>query len=162
MYFRSLIFLAIVSIAIVSCKKEKAAVVTPAAPVNLGPEIPGLPADIYAKLMSEVTFIDYIFHDLPFSLSQDDEQSVKQNIAFIDLNSPMKHIPANCKPFARKFLKKGGTELYHVDVYLSPACQCYVFVDYANKNKPLYANKMTPEGVQYYARVAQQARQMGQ
>jgi hypothetical protein len=146
--------------AIVGCKgnenKSSEATVV-AKPVSTGPQIPGIPGELMAKLLNECTNIDYIFHNLPFSLNQSEKSSIEQNIGFIDINSPVGAIPADCKPIGRKFFKINSDVTYDVDVYLSGNCKFYVFVD--KKNKPLYANNMTKEAVIFYSNTAQQAKQ---
>ncbi len=121
-----------------------------------GPEIPGVPAEVIQRLLDECTYVDYIFHKLPFSLSQSEDPSIDQNILYIDYNKPLKHIPEDCVPIGRKFFLIKGESAYDVDIYLSNQCKFYVFVD--KTNKPIYANYMTEDGVKFYANVAQQAR----
>jgi hypothetical protein len=130
-------------------KQETAQTVT-------GPQIQGVPEAVMQRLLDECTYVDYIFHKLPFSLSQSEDPSIDQNILYIDYNRPLKHIPEGCVPIGRKFFLIKGESAYDVDIYLSNQCKFYVFVDKANK--PVFANYMTEEGVKFYANVAQQAR----
>ncbi len=152
--------LGLVALIALSCKndpkksEENQTIVVPA--VATGPEIPGVPEEVMLRLVNECTFIDYIFHKLPFSLSQSEDASIDQNIGFIDFAKPLKHIPKDCKPMGRKFFQIKGEIVYDVDVYLSTKCKFYVFVD--KKNKPMYANYMTDAGVKFYSQTAQQAR----
>jgi len=143
-----------------SCKPEAdktkpATSETPPAAVPSGPAIPGLPQDVMIKLLNECTYIDYIFHVLPFSLSQSEDPSIDQNIAFIDINSPLGTIPTGCKADARKFFQIKGEIVYDVDVYITKNCKFYVFVD--KNNKPMYANKMTQAGINFYENIIKQA-----
>lgn len=121
-----------------------------------GPEIPGIPEEVMVRLLNECTYVDYIFHTLPFSLSQSEDPSIDQNIYYIDFKNPVKRIPKDCKPIGRKFFHIKGEIEYDVDVYLTTHCKFYVFVD--KKNKPMYANYMTETAVKFYANIAQQAR----
>jgi hypothetical protein len=122
--------------------------------------LPVVPADILNRLMDECTGIDYVFTDLPFSLSFQEEPGIDQNIAFIDPSRPVEGIPADCKPMARKLFLIKGEIAYEADVYLSGKCRFYVFL---NKDKtPMYANQMTEAGINYYAQVVNQAQGMGQ
>ncbi|MFZ1751823.1 MAG: hypothetical protein WAU01_16610 [Saprospiraceae bacterium] len=116
--------------------------------------IPGIPEEVMVKLLNECTFIDYIFHTLPFSLSQNEDPSIDQNIQFIDYERPLGHIPKGCKAIARKFFMIQGKSAYDVDVYLSDQCKFYVFVDH--KNKPIYANHMTAAGIKFYTQIINQ------
>lgn len=148
-----------------SCKSEKqpnpektaenTAVTTTAAETE-GPEIPGVPKEVLIKLLNECTYVDYIFHKLPFSISQSEEPGIDQNISFINFDKPVIRIPKDCKAIGRKFFHIKGEIVYDVDVYLTNNCKFYVFVD--KKNKPMYANYMTDAGVQFYSNIAQQAR----
>lgn len=115
-----------------------------------GEKIPGVPREVLEKLFNECTSIDYIFHTLPFSLSQDEVPSIQQNVTYIDYNKPLGTIPTQCKAFARKFYKIGAEIVYDVDVYFSEGCQFYVFV---KDNKPVYANYMTADGVAFYNKI---------
>ncbi len=122
-----------------------------------GPIVPGIPGELMSKLLNECTGIDYVFHNMPFSLNQDEKPSIIQNIGFIDINRPVGSIPADCKPIGRKFYKINADVTYDADVYLSGKCRFYVFV--GKDNKPMYANYMTDAAVQFYANTAQQAKQ---
>ncbi|MBK8627595.1 MAG: hypothetical protein IPN86_19130 [Saprospiraceae bacterium] len=126
-----------------------------------GPEIPGVPQDVMVKMLNECTSVDYIFHVLPFSLSQDEDPSVDQNIGFIDINRPLGRIPSNCKKAdARKFFKIKSDVVYDVDVYVTNNCKFYVFVD--KNNKPIFANYMTQAGINFYDNIFKQASGMSQ
>lgn len=166
---KTIIMLVILSVmAVLSCKQEKkadpSAQATPAAtqpstapnPAQAtGPEVPGVPEEVMIKLLNECTFVDYIFHDLPFSLSQNEDPSIDQNILYMDIKRPVGKLPTNCKATARKFFQIKGEIVYDVDVYLGQGCNYYVFVD--KKNKPIYANYLTPDGVKFYYNIINQA-----
>lgn len=122
------------------------------------PLIPGVPEEVMLKLVNECTYVDYIFRELPFSLSQDEPPSIKQNILFIDYKRPLGRIPKSCKPDGRKFFQIKGEIVYDVDVYLLNNCTFYVFVD--KDNKPIYANYMTQEGLNFYNNIIKQAEGM--
>ncbi len=140
-------------------KKEKTTSNTPQMEVDeSSPLIPGITEEIMLKLINECTYIDYIFRELPFSLSQNEPPSIKQNILFIDFEKPLGRIPKNCKPDGRKFFQIKGEIVYDADVYLLNGCTFYVFVDKANK--PIFANYITKEGVNFYNNIIQQAQGM--
>ncbi|MBK8668717.1 MAG: hypothetical protein IPN89_04315 [Saprospiraceae bacterium] len=157
--------LSIVIVGLIACKGDSKKEASPTAskpnatvtaPETTGPEIPGVPEQVMVKLLNECTYVDYIFHKLPFSLSQSEDNAIDQNISFIDFKRPLVRIPKDCKPIGRKFFQIKGEIVYDVDVYLTNYCKFYVFVD--KTNKPIYANYMTDAGVNFYANVAQQAR----
>lgn len=154
--------LLIPALLIISCKSDKpskGAIVKPdpiEKPIEYtGAEIPGISKEVLDRLINKCTFIDYIFHDLPFSLSQSEDPSIDQNIGFIDFNRPIGRLIKGCKPIGRKFFQINGNIEYDVDVYLSKHCRYYVFVD--KDNKPLYANYMTDSAVLFYNNVIKQA-----
>lgn len=141
-----------------ACKDQKD---TPTkSPAAKLPAMPSVPPEILNKLMDECTGIDYVFHELPFSLSFQEEPGIDQNIAFIDPYTPVGQIPPGCKPLARKLFLIKGEIAFEADVYYSGKCQFYVFI--GKDKKPLYANGMTRAGIEYYKQVFQQAQGMGQ
>jgi len=113
---------------------------------NIEP-IPSVTAEVMQRLLDDCTFIDYIFHNLPISLSQDERPSIQQNVLYIDFNRPVIRIPDGCRPIARKFFQINGEIVYDVDVYFTKGCAFYVFV---KDNKPIYANYMSKDGVNFY------------
>jgi hypothetical protein len=152
------LFLVLLSISFAACNSDKqksnATVKNEMAQKPAAP-ILGFPKDTMIKLLNEATSVDYIFHNLPFSLSHDQDSDINQNISFIDVDKPLVHIPKGCKPDARKFFQIKGNIVYDIDVYISNGCMFYVFVDKANK--PIYANYMTQSGINFYNNIIQQA-----
>lgn len=120
-----------------------------------GPQIPGVPKDLMVKLWNECTYLDYIFHDLPFSMSQDEQPSIRANINYIS-TEPLGQIPSDCKAIGRQFFHIGGDIVAEANVYYSNECKFYVFVD---GETPLYANKMSEEGNKFFLSMIQQAMQ---
>lgn len=149
----------VVSLLVVSCKENKKVEETQAVVqeqvIEYGPEVPGITEEVMVNLLNHCTFIDYIFKDLPFSVSQGEDPSIDQNIRFIDIAKPVGRIPKHCKPIARKFFQINGEIVYDADLYFSKDCIFYVFVD--KQNNPLFANHITPAGVDFYNKVFQQA-----
>ncbi|MCE2790637.1 MAG: hypothetical protein LW630_12095 [Saprospiraceae bacterium] len=141
-----------------SCKKQGGPA-KEGTPVS-EPGLPSVPSEILNQLMDECTGIDYVFNELPFSLSFQEEPGIDQNIAFIDPYVPVGLIPPGCKPLARKLFLIKGEIAYEADVYYSGKCQFYVFI--GKDKKPQYANGMTRAGIEYYKQVFQQAQGMGQ
>ena len=106
-----------------------------------------VPKRTIMDLWHDCTYIDYIFHDMPFSMSQDSKESIQANLNYIS-NEPQAFIPNNCKPIARQMFHVGGDIVLECDVYLSDVCQFYVFVE---NEKPVYANKMSPSALQFFS-----------
>lgn len=114
-----------------------------------GIKLPGLPFDIRNKLMKEATAVDYSWNNLPLSMSMGIEDGLRQNISFISTEIP-DVIPAYCRPVAHKYFSVGGDVYLDADVYLTEGCFFYVFVD---GSKPIYANMITAEGINFYNQV---------
>ncbi len=111
-----------------------------------------MPVDVYNKLFDNCDNIDYIFHELPISVSQDEKEAAQQTIGFIG-EAPFKSKDASCKPIARKFFKSNGKEILAADVYFSDKCKGYIFFI---ENKPVYANQISSSGVNFYNNIIAQ------
>lgn len=120
--------------------------------------LPPLPQEEYSKLIEQCDFIDYIFIDLPFSLSQNEKESIQQNILFID-RAGVESIPSGCKPMARKFFKIKGNIVLEADVFIDQNCKHFIFY---KDNKAVYANKMAQSGINFYNNLIEQAAKLGQ
>ncbi len=121
-------------------------------------ELPMVPIETMQKLWNECEFVDYIFFDLPFSMSQTEQPSIRANLNYID-RAPIGPRPKSCKPIAREFFQINGEIVFEADVYYSTGCKYYVFFEGKN---PVYANKMSEAGEKFYNQMITQALQMRQ
>lgn len=137
-------FICFLLIGLVSCKNDKTVKSNTPAIVENGFE--KLPSDILNRMWNEAEMLDYIFHDLPFSMSQDEKQSIQANMTYIDKYA-QPTIPQGCKPAARQFYQVNGIIELEADVYISEGCYFYVFIV---DGKPQYANKMAQEGINFF------------
>lgn len=128
---------------------KKAESVVTSAPNQKVISLPSLPFDIRKKLMTECDFIDYIFKTLPVSASFGPEQGLIANLTFIS-DEVVGPVNISCLPIARKMFQVKGNIEIEADVYYGEGCNYYVFI---KDGKELYANKMTKEGVTFYAGV---------
>lgn len=112
---------------------------------------PVLPIQQQSYLFENVESIDYIFQDLPFSLSQSEKPSIQTKIAGISQNG----VKANgCSPIARMFFQIKGEILFEADVYFTPPdCHYYVFLE---NGKALYANQMGEQNINFYLQFLKQ------
>lgn len=112
-----------------------------------------IPQEMVMKIWNEVDMLDYIFHLLPFSMSQDDQNSIRTNVTYIG-KDPQPYIPEGCKPLARQFYQTEGDIFLEADIYFDEHCKFYVFfVDGEAK----YANKMSPEGISFFQTMIRKA-----
>lgn len=153
------------SLLMVACKgdskpanKPAEQAVTNSAPAAQGKVInhPSIENSLMQELMQKCTQIDYIFYNLPISISQTNPEAIKNNLNFVAPQG-VTMIPAGCKTMGRKFVNAEGETIIEADMYLNPSipgCSCYVF---HKDGKPAYANKMTQAGINFYMNVFQQA-----
>ena len=120
--------------------------------------LPPLPQTEYSMLIEKCDFIDYIFISLPFSLSQNEKESIQQNIQFID-RAGVESIPSGCKPLARQFFKINGNIVMEADVFMDQQCKHFIFY---KENKAVYANKMAQSGINFYNNLIEQAAKLQQ
>lgn len=119
-------------------------------------DLPPMPQDEMIKLYNTVTYLDYIFYNLPFSLSQDNTPSIQANLKLMS-SDPIQALPVSCKPIGREFFHIEGVIEYEADLYFSDGCFAYVFL---KNEKPIYANKISDSGVKFYSNIIKQAAQM--
>jgi len=121
---------------------------------NLIHDIPTLPNLEMRKLRNFCTYVDYIFNELPFSISQDDKSSIMANLTLIGDQSPDPISISNCAPIGREFFHVDGEIVYEADIYFSDGCYAYVFI---KEDKPVYANSISDQGIMFYNNLLKQA-----
>ncbi len=114
---------------------------------------PSLTQELLMNIWDNGEMIDYIFHNLPFSMNQTELNSIRTNLTYID-PKPVSEIPTQCKPFARQFYQVGGDIILEADIYFSEGCQFYIFWE---NGKAKYANYMAESGVQFFNQMVKQA-----
>ena len=153
------IFLMLLVIGQISCNNKE---IKKSQKLNTAPKIegqaisyPSLPMATVEKLYKECTYMDYIFDNLNFSISQDKQSSIRASIGFISTEPP-ENIPTGCKSIGRKFFHINGEIVLEADVYFSNNCSFYIFFE---NGKPKYANKMTTEGLNFYNNIIKTGQQ---
>lgn len=162
----SIVILCTVSLFFVACNGDSASKTqsgdkTEAKPVVAKQEVsyknteplPRPDVPMMQKLWDECDYTDYIFHNLPFSMSQDEQPSIRANINYMS-TEVNEWIPSNCKPMARQMFHIKGEIVVEADVYFSDDCKFYVFVE---KEKPYASLKMSESGIQFFETSIKQA-----
>ncbi len=106
-----------------------------------------LPKHIYDQIYKYADYLDVMFEDLDFSMSQDNNASIRSFLGHINL----KRTPAvksSCKPMGHVVFLKKGNPIIEADFFHSPGC--YYFLFYDEQGKPLYANSMTDMGIRFF------------
>ena len=112
-----------------------------------------LPKEMVQKLWEQADLLDFIFHDLPFSMNQSEKPSIQANISYIS-QVPLLSIPEGCKAIARQFYGIQGEIVLEADVYFSEGCYFYVFIV---DGQPKYANQMNENGKGFFKNIIAQA-----
>lgn len=161
-----LYFLTIISLlSLVSCKSENGTTkgtteasqeqVTSAPQSTTDNNLPSLTTDYMKKIATNCDYIDYIFYDLPISISQDEKSAIMSNINFISRET-VDSYSSNCKSMGRKSFQSNGEIILEADIYLDRTNGCYFYI-FLIDGKPTYANKISKDGINFYFNVFGQA-----
>lgn len=129
----------------ISCKNESKTTSTPIEKTQ-NSTLPVLPLEDLEQLANNCTGVDYIFHELPISVSQSDKPSIRANLGLFTLN-PITGSLKDCKSIAREFFQVDGDVKYEAEIYVGNGCNYHVWMD---GNKPIYANQLSEEGIKFY------------
>ncbi|MEK7254108.1 MAG: hypothetical protein AAB316_05140 [Bacteroidota bacterium] len=134
-----------------ACQQEKQAAsqAPPAAtqaPVAApAPALPSLPVATIEKLFNECDHIDYVFYELPISMSLDEKPSIQNALRFIS-DTPASRRP-DCKGIGRILYHVKGDIALEGEIFFSGNCTYFIFLE---KGKPTYGNLMTEDGVKNF------------
>ena len=119
--------------------------------------LPSPPLVTLEYLWENCDYVDYVFYELPFSMSLQEPAAIKNAIShFASDPAPMK---PGCKPIGRLFFQVKGENIIETDMYFSEGCTYFVFIE---DQKPKYSAYMTPEAVQFMNNNLAQVNQMRQ
>ncbi|MFZ1786777.1 MAG: hypothetical protein WAT92_00635 [Saprospiraceae bacterium] len=117
--------------------------------------IPALPEQELKNLVFNCTSVDYIFKELPISISFGKEEGLETNIFFASMETPS-YGTNDCKSLARKSYNI-GTEIYmEAEVFFDENCHHY---DFYKNGKLTYRSQITQQGINFYNNVIAQAKQ---
>lgn len=108
-----------------------------------------LPMEDLKRLSDKCTGVDYIFHELPISISQDDAPSIKANLNLFTINK-VNNALHGCKSIAREFFQVEGNVEYEAEIYIGNGCAYHVWMD---GDTPIYANHLSQEGIKFYSNI---------
>lgn len=117
--------------------------------------LPSIDSNVFRKMAEKCDYIDYIFYELPISISQDNRQAIVSNINFVSRES-VGEFSTDCKPMGRKFFHINGEIVLEADVYLDKLNGCFFYV-FLENGKPTSANKISKDGINFYFNVFGQA-----
>jgi hypothetical protein len=152
------IFIILFSIICFACqnksnKLEKEASVVATQSLDKSPigPLPSITREAMDTMYGMVDYVDYIWHDMDISTSQDNQDDIKAVVALIS-TTPQPSIPDGCKPTGRAFFNIKGNTFLEADIYFTNACKFFVFI---KKGKPIYANLMTQDAITYFNAIMQ-------
>ena len=122
-------------------------VVSTPAPTSL----PSIPLEELQQLFVETDYVDYIFYELPISMSYDSKQTIQRALQWVSQNSDVPQ--SGCKALGRMILQKEGNQIMEVELYVSDSCGHYIWY---KDGKKAYSNKMTNEGHTHYMGIINQ------
>lgn len=114
----------------------------PAHPVQM---LPSLPLETAQMLYEKCDYVDYVFYELPISMSLYEKPSIQAAVRHI--SAAPAGLDPRCKPIGRIFFQIEGENVLQGDIYFTPGCTYFIFLD--EQGKPQYGNQMTDECIQY-------------
>jgi hypothetical protein len=109
-----------------------------------------LPADLFKPVYLEADYMDIIFEELPFSMSQDNNNSIRQILNYIDVNAPDSYDP-NCPLFGQLLVQKEAVYVMEANIYHSGGCYYWLIKQQGNQ----YLNAMTDAGIEFFNQLKQ-------
>ena len=141
---------------LVSCdqgtKEQPAKPAVPAQQQAAAATLPGVPMEVVKNLWEHCDYVDYLFYNLPISMSLNNQPSIRNALSHIA--SDAAPTPPQCKSIGRIFYQIKGENVQMAEIYFTPGCTYFVFL---KDDKPAYANYMTPEGVDYLNNIFKQS-----
>jgi hypothetical protein len=114
--------------------------------------LPLPPLEKLEYLYENCSHIDYVFYELPFSMSLDDKGSIQRTLSHISTSVAPE--TAGCKAMGRIFFDVGIETILEADFYFSQGCVYFIFYEDGKKK---YSSFMTPDAVKYMNNYISQA-----
>ena len=114
-------------------------------PATTTSSLPPITEEVMDELLNECDFVDYIFYELPFSMSYDQKSTIQTALGWVTRSA---EIPSTgCKGLGRMIFQKQGVVIIEAEIYVSEACAHYKWI---KDGKTMYASAMSPAGKQHY------------
>ncbi|MBT8221087.1 MAG: hypothetical protein KJP00_14760 [Bacteroidia bacterium] len=114
-------------------------------------DLPLLPSEDLQNLYANATHVDYTFYHYSFSMSYDNQKSIRSVLNFVNQNSSVHDV--NCAPLCRMIFLQNGQIIMEAELFVSENCAHYVWY---LENQKKYANVMSPQGKQHYLQIINQ------
>ncbi len=110
--------------------------------------LPMLPVEVVEDIIMNADYLDILFEELDFSMSQDKNRAIRIFLQNIDYKTPLKEFNKDCKPLASVLISKNSNTIIEADVYHWDGCYYFIFLD--ENRKPKYANNMSEIGIRFF------------
>ena len=107
---------------------------------------PAYPEEKLKFLFDNSDYVDYVFYELPISMSLNEQASIQYSVSHVSLEPAP--INANCKSLGRIFFQQTGENIAEAEIVFNGPENCSYFIFYENGQKK-YANAMTEAGIKY-------------
>ena len=116
--------------------------------------LPPLPEHIYHDIYKYSDYLDVLFEDLDFSMSQDNNASIRSFLQNINLKRTAA-LNTACEPMGHASFQKNGQSIIEADFYHEPGC--YYFIFYYENEQPMFSNSMSETGIQFFKNLKSQS-----
>ncbi len=117
----------------------------------------GFPLPLFNRLLAECDYVDIIFYDSPASVSQDNKNSIRSALMFMEPEAAV--INPDCKAIGRIAYMIQGEIIAEADIYASNGCSYMAFLE---NGQVVYANKLSQDGASFFSGILQQIEQARQ
>lgn len=112
--------------------------------------LPPLPKNTYDQIFKYGDYLDIIFEDLDFSMSQDNNASIRAFLQNFNIKRTSL-IKPSCKPMGHVIFLKNGNSIIEADFYHSPGCYYFLFM--YEGDKPMFSNSMSETGINFFENI---------
>ncbi|MEL7021799.1 MAG: hypothetical protein AAGK47_09330 [Bacteroidota bacterium] len=117
-------------------------------PMGGTPLYPAMSSEKATRLFRMTDYMDYVFYDLPFSMSHDKEADIKNAISYIGAIPTTTAMP-QCPSIGRIFYQSKGEIIGEAEFHFNSESRCHYLV-FLEDGKPKYSNLLTEIGVRNY------------
>lgn len=153
------VFIGVLSLSIWACTsapKQDAAVETTTAEAQTNTpaqpaQLPSVPKERMLMLWDSCDYVDVVFYQLNFSLSQNTQASIRSMIN--NISDATVEIKSDCPAIGRIFFQVDGRNEMECDLFFDDKCQYVIFYE---DGKQAYANPLSKQGFKFFSNIFKQ------
>jgi len=119
-------------------------------------QLPSVSQEFITDLFSRCDYIDFVFYELPFSMSFDNPNAIQTTMTWISTSVPV--LTKNCKPLGRMVYQSKGEIIVEAEMIVSEANECGHVV-WIVDGKRTFANRYNLNGKNYMLGIIKQGQQ---